>query len=504
MARRVFSSNHIVRLTSDMLEGFDELEFLNCPELVFIPKIPGTVKKINFTYCKKLITLPDIPEGVEELAIKRCEAFEYLPNIPSTVKKINFSYCPELKIIPPIPEGVEELDFCGCTALKSIPNISSAAKKINFAYCRKLKTIPPIPEGVLELNLSGRNKLISTQKLLTRLAVLEDNGCDIRYPNHFDGNVQVTQAKARLEAISQEYKKLSNTEALNPIPKTTVLLHRFLSESTGQRGTIKEVVLVTTPVLDVLEQKPKLLKVVEEVAINFLAGCVNQPVAGWSEISALVSIAKASSMVEKVEAAKHLLVNDQIKGFVAGSHLGIAFEVEAGNALLREVHKKLLKEGDIAKPWLSVPNSIAHEESIRYWLTPEKVQEFYDQIKPLVQKKPLEIIETLCEGVHCKNWGRIVFAPEAEVMEKKCEEEKKSLWSVIEGMAEGYLKENKLVEFKGLDNKHEKIFAQTIKVLTVAVLPTTNENSTVAPSPSLSSVIAETLSKPIAIDQNNR
>ena len=187
-----------------------------------------------------------------------------------------------------------------------------------------------------------------------------------------------------------------------------------------------------------------MLKSVEEIAALHLDGCVNQPVAGWSEISALASIANAETVTEKLEAAKHLFVNDQISNFVAREFGRAAVEAEAGNALFREVHKKALKHQDIKKPWLGVPGPIAYEAAVARWLAPNfftrrgMVDKFYNQIKePILHRDEAELADLLCEGNHCKTWGEIVFPEQVAEINQRHEQEREKRWLEIDKIPEG-------------------------------------------------------------------
>jgi hypothetical protein len=286
------------------------------------------------------------------------------------------------------------------------------------------------------LRLTHNSQLAPSPALLDILSELETRGCYVIYPDHLSIGARVDLAKLRLAQIATKYKEGNAIEATNPISNTTELLHRFLSEGIKQRGGIKEILQATAPTLKILEENPNHLKWAEEIATAYLDGCVNQPVAGWSEISALASIAAAPTMLEKLESAKHLLVNDQVKDFVGKNFARSKVEVEAGNALLREVHKKLLSEGVITKPWLAVPGTIAYEGTVSDWLTPEIVQKFHDEIKPLLQKKPEELAELLLDSVHCKTWGEINFPEQLKAINDPYEQDRAKRLEKFEEMSQ--------------------------------------------------------------------
>ena len=324
--------------------------------------------------------------------------------------------------------------------------------------------------ALISLSLRHNSQLAPSPDLLDRLSELETRGCYVRYPDHFSFDIQADLAKTRLAQIATKYKEENAIEATNPISNTTELLHRFLSEGIKQRGGIKEILQATAPTLKILEENPNHLKWAEEIATAYLDGCVNQPVAGWSEISALASIAAAPTMLEKLESAKHLLVNDQVKEFVGKNFARSEVEVEAGNALLREVHKKLLSEGVITKPWLAVPGTIAYEGTVSDWLTPEIVQEFRDQIEPLLQKTPEELAELLLDSVHCKTWGEINFPEQLKAINNPYEQDRAKGLREFEEMSQGQDREALTQKFteiqKTLADKNYATVSEKIVTLT--------------------------------------
>lgn len=342
----------------------------------------------------------------------------------------------QLKTLPPEIRDLVNLKdlFLGDNELETIPaEIGSLAALINlYLDDNNLKRIPEEISGLsnlITLDLSDNPELESSTELLAILSDLEGRRCDIRYPEQFSFDPLFTKAESRLALIATKYKTTNSIEATNPIPNTTALLHRFLTEGIEQRGGIGQILQATTSTLDILAENPNHLKWVEEIASNYLAGCVNQPVGGWSEISALASIAAAPTMLEKLESAKHLLVNDRVKEFVGRTFKGARVEIEAGNALLREEHATLVSDGLIKKPWLAVPGPIAYEETIGTWLR-ENAAQFHNEIKPLLEQRPEEIAELLL-GTRRLTWGEINFPEQLKEISNSYEQERsKSLESI--------------------------------------------------------------------------
>lgn len=376
-------------LPSELLVGVERLEVEISARSINLSNFPECLKEVSFNWCQDLETLTNIPASIETLGI----------------------FCSAITNLQIMPEGLKNLSLHESGPLQTLSNIPASLKTLNLSFTG-ITTLPTIPAGLEQLNIEGCRHLILTPELRLKLLAAEENGCAIQYPEHFSLDAEVDQTKERLAAISQIYKTL-NPELPNPESIKT-LLHRFLSENIGQRGGIKGVILSTKPVLDVFEQNPHHLQWADEVAKAFLDGCVNQPVLGWSEISALATIAQNTAVKDKVQAASHLMALDTLTAFVAqlpqDQKPGAAIEAEAGNALLMEVHKRLLKDDDIESAWLGVPRSIAYEGMVQRWLTEERVEEACNLVRSSVLgKTESEKANYLCEGQHGHSWCSIAF-----------------------------------------------------------------------------------------------
>ncbi len=81
--------------------------------------------------------------------------------------------------------------------------------------------------------------------------------------------------------------------------------------------------------------------------------------------------------MDKIEASRQILARSAIAQFYSTLNPeqkpGRGVEVEFGNALIREVHNKLLADGKIKKPWLGIPQVIAYEDSITDKLTQDVI-----------------------------------------------------------------------------------------------------------------------------------
>ena len=137
--------------------------FFNCSEMKIAPKIPTTVKKMNFTFrrCIALKDAPEIPNSVEEMGrtFQECENLENVPNISNNTIDLSYTFdaCKKMKKSPIIPDSVKIMDrtFKNCTSLEVVPKLYRNLINMyeTFIYCNNLKTIgSPIPETVTNMN----------------------------------------------------------------------------------------------------------------------------------------------------------------------------------------------------------------------------------------------------------------------------------------------------------------------------------------------------------------
>jgi hypothetical protein len=482
-------------------DSIEDIDLSYCYDLEEITNIPSSVKKLLLDNCEKLKALPQIPDGIEEISLSSFFNLKEITNIPSSVKKLNLDYCAKLKTLPQIPDSIEEINLSHCHVLEEITNIPSSVKKLNLDYCVKLKTLPQLQDGIEEISLSHCHdleeitnipssvkklnldycaKLKFTIELITKLAGLEEQECVVIYPQHFNLSALSDHAKVKLDQIAKSYLKQNPRHP--DFPNIKNVLNRFLNEGIGQRSdknTTKsratEIAKSTLPTLNILEKNPHLLPLLEEVSTSFLAGCVNQPVRAWSEVSALMAITSKENINDQLESSKQLFTLDYIAGYVRElkqNEVGEMFEAEAGNALYREVHKKLLAEQNLDQPWLGVPGPISYEASIKNFLTEERIQEAVKNIREEIFSLTKEqLAEKICESQHNQSWGEICFPNELraikeshskrreELAEKTSytEEEKKELKEIDFNLKSELSKKTKEATFTQLNPKNSEV-----------------------------------------------
>ncbi len=310
----------------------------------------------------------------------------------------------------------------GCTGLTSVAGVTFNGNT-GLSGCTGLTSL----EGATfngDIDLRGCTGLLPTTELINQLEAMEAQGKTVTWPEHFGRGDLIDGAKARLGASIGVYTE-SNPEGA---PATSYLFNKFLSEGLGERDGKAAVVASVSPFLELIEGEPKHLGWVEEIAKHYLQGCVNQPVAGFSEISAWVAIAQKTELSDKIEAARQLMALEEVKQYVTANSPGQGLEVEGGNALFREVHKQLVVSG--MDPWPGVPGSISYEGSIRNWLTDNKIIDATERVAESNTKPLSEVVDYLLH-IHPGIWSATAFPEKIAEITAKYASAKEELGELI-------------------------------------------------------------------------
>ncbi len=447
-------------LLARMTEDDDTLDLSECRSLISLPEnLPAWLTNLNLGGCKLIDHLPEnlpakltyfnlggcklidhlpenLPAGLTHLSLMGCKLIDHLPeNLPAGLIDLGLPGCTSIGHLPEnLPEGLTDLELNGCTSLTHLPeNLPAGLTYLGLRGCRLLTLPENLPAGLTRLDLYACQNLVLSEALIRRLSTLEEAGVYIEYPAHFNLNDQSELAKRKLREAIVIYKSQNLNEQTSEIEK---LLHRFLTEEIKGRGGVKMVVQATSQVLDLITANPNHLKWIEIIAGRYLEGCVNQPVAGWSEISAIMSIAIAPEISDKVEAAKYLMILYEIKLFISKlpkkDKPGEVFEAEFGNTLLREVQKKLIATNEIKKPWLGVPQGIASEEVIAGKMTQQVIEGACERARKILAKPLEEIAKYLCEGYYQNIWAEIAFPQEVAALKQEIMDERIYLGFALE------------------------------------------------------------------------
>ncbi|MCE3233042.1 MAG: protein npr1, 1 [Rickettsiaceae bacterium] len=392
------------------------LDLSGCTGLTSLSKKLKVLYDLNLSGCTGLTSLPDNLKMRVSLNLSGCTGLTSLPDNLNSIHYLNLKGCASLTKLPDNLNVINNLDLKDCTGIVKLSDNLNVMGKLNLSGCTKLTSLPDNLQARERLDLSNCTGLIPTPELIAKLESLErtNHNTVVIWPKHFKRGEAIDLAKERLEAVITNYEKTTEGGA----PSTSDLFHRFLSEGLGQRDGAAAVAEGVDSFLQFIEKDSKHLKWIEPIASGFLEGCVNQPVAGFSEISAWVAIAEKQNTAAKLEAARQLIALEAIKDFVANCDPkpGQEVEVEAGNALLREVHKNLVKSG--MKPWPGVPGSVTYEVTIKSWLTDENIVEATKRAATS-NGKPLADVADYLLSVHGDTWATVAFPVETAAIAAK-------------------------------------------------------------------------------------
>jgi len=369
-----------------------------------LPRLPESLERIRLLGCNSLNNLPELPESLERLNLSICINLNNLPRLPGNLKRLNLSEC-RINNLPRLPESLEKLNLSGCANLTNLPKLPESLEKLDLSGCENLTNLPKLPESLEKLDLSGCTSLPNNAETINKLIELETRNQGNAYfqliwPEHFDRNPEIAQIKLNLKAAYKDFYATNDDfrdrEVKNdPCFPTYHLMHRFVTESVRQRGEdviLKEALKVS----EIIKDNPSLLEATDKSAEDFLAHCVNKPVAGFAEIAVLAEIAIQPDIPAKLEKAKILVAEELINHEVKNLKPGASFEVELGNAMLREVHKNLLADKIIDEPWPGIPEGVAYQHFVENYLTEKNIADISkkvsEELKSLTQEKVSEVI----------------------------------------------------------------------------------------------------------------
>lgn len=465
-------------------------------------ELPATLKILDIETCLVLSELPSLPDGLSELNVSNSlTGLRALPTpLPSNLNSLNIKYCPNLRSLPPLPAGITSITLKDCHSLMVLPELPPILTTLNARNCRLLATLPPLPERLTNLNLLGCTSLTNTAELIRQLLNLEErnrNNSNFRlsWPEHinrFDETVLIMQSLAtayrnyyRGTELGDKEPTVGDLESESNYP-VLVLFHRFLTESVEQRGGIEKLTGPASGVIGCIERSPQILEFLNESARGFLAACVNQPTAGFTEISCLVAMSEQPTVEAKLDLARVLmavnLISDKVRSLMEG--VGAGVQVELGNAILMEVHKKLLQEGVITAPWPGIPDGVAYQEFVEPFLTLENINESAEQVKKDVLAAPMsQVANHVCDHPALQDiWAYFVVTKEERAEAgKECAELKQRMAEAEE------VTEELAQELKDAELRQRELILTLSKAKTLAAITPTAERAPEEPQEHLAS-----------------
>lgn len=199
-----------------------------------------------------------------------------------------------------------------------------------------------------------------------------------------------------------------------------------------------------------VKDNPQILETLDAIATDFLANCINQPMAGFAIITNLCEIIEAEAIFDKLEIAKrieamHFITSKAHEILVSQSESGSqGVQIEFGNVMLREVHKMLKDKGKINKDWQAIPQgAIFGEGSIASFNTAENLKIIYDGVVAILdQPVDQEFIQKVCGGGIVdlkKDFWALSLISKAEYSDMKASLIKaKEVWQDLGYSEEGY------------------------------------------------------------------
>lgn len=197
------------------------------------------------------------------------------------------------------------------------------------------------------------------------------------------------------------------------------LMQTYRRNNADLRGGVGCLINNVKVLVGLLCKQPEALSVSNDTASRYLAGCVNQPVRGFSEICAYAQIAATQSLPQKLSTARYLYALALIQSFLRQrSDLNPIFEAEAANYLLQQAYKSWASFSGLDKIWIGIPENILNVEGICGWADSNQ-QDFQREIYDKVNSAT---IPTLCHFLlnysDVLGWAPLLFPEEAQALKK--------------------------------------------------------------------------------------
>ena len=179
------------------------VNFSNCGRLTTIENLhllPASVTSFNFSWCRSLGELPELPPQIKDLFLKNqrglikienpfspnltnidlsgCLALKELPKFPPNLICLNLSGCRSIESLQhPLPESLTTINFASCKSLTTMPNLHEGVTSVNLYNCLRLKKIEYLPNTLISLHLHHFKGLIKSLPPLLESLIFSGHKC---------------------------------------------------------------------------------------------------------------------------------------------------------------------------------------------------------------------------------------------------------------------------------------------------------------------------------------
>ncbi|NDB60888.1 hypothetical protein EB001_20950, partial [bacterium] len=434
-------------------DGITYLNLCGCSSLTELPALPDSITYLILHECSSLTELPALPAGITDLSLSGCSSLTRLPALPDSISYLNLHECSSLTELPALPAGIygaTGLNISRCSSLTRLPALPAGITDLNLYGCSSLTELPVLPAGIDYLDITGCSSLNIDDNFFQQIIRMQERGfVHIRGldslnidDNFFQQMMRMQERGVRIHGLEvNDIMRRQNQELYNIVKDsyrafyhgtdeaarepthqdrarfpTLTLIDRILQESLANiEGGVNFSHLASLrskilPFVEALRADPSMFKIIDETSSGYLAACVNQPLAGFTEIANLVHIKTLPDIYEKIQAMRVVMACEEIKSNVRAIVTAANIphvEVELVNAMLREVNTRLSPD----QRWPGVPEIVPHQATIQQHLTEENIA----RISGIVKERCFDIRDKMVADFACNSaiqdfWASVTLA----------------------------------------------------------------------------------------------
>ncbi|MCE3254914.1 MAG: hypothetical protein K0R25_408 [Rickettsiaceae bacterium] len=175
---------------------------------------------------------------------------------------------------------------------------------LDLSECLTLTTVPSPPKSLQIMHLQGCISLVPTVETIRKLKAFGKT-CHMGWPEHFE------RKTALIDCIRNQLFHLYEKNISSEGSSLASLFEGFLSRGPKELDDHLSIVKATEPFFDFIKKESADPEWMEGIARYYID--VDQPVAGFEEISVWISVSNQSNIMEKLDLVQQFMLLDKTR-----------------------------------------------------------------------------------------------------------------------------------------------------------------------------------------------